>query len=162
MGKIPQSKPTLLVKLRDFTSSKKQINLSSSTHSSFFSYIIHVNVLVQGKKKKSLKHSVCLPGSSYYKFCCVSSSINVCFLFLLPFPLIPSSDLSWPELFCWFLRGHLGGCTPRCFILQSWALGSPCRPQHPANSFWQDGLPREYGKTGIAAAFPRDSKLSAI
>lgn len=125
-GKYDITKPTPFIKFRDFTSIKKQIHLSSSTHSPFFSCIIHVNVLVKGKKKL-LKHSAWLPGSSYYKFYCVSSSINDCFLFLFPFPLIPFSDLSWPELFCWLLWGHLGGHTLRCFILQSLLPTATCK-----------------------------------
>lgn len=53
-GKYHITKPTLFMKFKDFTNTKKQIHLSSSTHSPFFSCIIHVKLLVKGKKKKKL------------------------------------------------------------------------------------------------------------
>lgn len=155
-GKCHITKLTLFIKFRDFTSIKKQIHLSSSAHSPFFSCIIHVNMLVKGEKKL-LKHSAWLPGSSYYKFYCVSSSINDCFLFLFPFPLIPFSDLSWPELFCLASLRAPGRSHSEVFHSAEPAAHSNLQTGSDRN-----GLTRGHGETGIAAAFPRHSKLPAI
>lgn len=105
--------------------------------------------------KKLLKQSVWLPGSSYYKFYCVSFRINDCFP--SPFPLIPFSGLSWPELFYLLFWEHLEGHAPRCFILQSPVQSNVCR-SWPTETYRQvltrmNLLTTEYGKTGMLQHF---------
>lgn len=130
-------------------------NFSSFTHSPFFSYIICVKVIREGKKKL-LKQSAGLPQSSYYKFYPVSFRINDCFP--SPFSLILFSDLSWwPELSCLLFSEHLEGHTPRCFILQSPVQDSACCSQ-PTETCKQvltrmNLLRTQYGKTGMLYHF---------
>lgn len=86
----------------------------------------------------------------------MSFRINDCFP--SPFPSIPFSDLSWPELFCLLSWEHLEGRAPRCFILQSPAQSNACHSQPTATCKQvltrTNLLTTEHGQTGMLQHFP--------